>query len=160
MQSATRTAAIDAPRCGPRTFVGLARTRGCDDDSTRMGAGFSILVVDDDGDVRSTIAEVLREEGYTVHEAADGREALDKLASLEKLPDLILLDLMMPQMNGWEFRRWQLEDARLAAVRVVVISAFSPSASGMSRDLFRDIPRLQKPVKLTTLLEVVEQCAR
>ena len=81
-----------------------------------------ILVVDDDRDARDAIADVLEMDGYSVRTAADGLEAL---ASCQRdgLPDLIVLDLMMPGMNGWQF----VEEARrrrgLAQVPVLVASA-------------------------------------
>ena len=115
----------------------------------------SILVVDDDADIRSVVGEVLRDEAYPVVEAADGREALALLESMDVLPGLILLDLMMPHVDGWEFRRRQLLDARLATTPVVVISAFAPTASGATKDLFAGSVRLRKPVDLDKLLAVV-----
>ncbi len=79
-----------------------------------------ILVVEDDADIRSGVAEVLRQEGYEVATAAHGREALDWLCG--NSPSVILLDLMMPIMDGWEFRSEQLRDPRLARIPVVLLS--------------------------------------
>jgi CheY-like chemotaxis protein len=80
-----------------------------------------VLIIDDDLDVREALSTILEREGYAVASAADGAEALAWLAR-EEPPALILLDLMMPVMNGWEFREHQSSDARLSAVPVVVIS--------------------------------------
>jgi len=111
-------------------------------------------VVDDDADIRSVLGEVLRDERYTVVEAGDGGEALSLMAAMDTQPALVLLDLMMPQVDGWEFRRRQLLDPQLAPTPVVIISAFAPSDSG-SHELFADTVRLRKPVDLDKLLQVV-----
>jgi CheY-like chemotaxis protein len=84
-----------------------------------------VLVVDDETDIRQALAEVLTFEGYQVVDACDGQEALDKARQYR--PELVLLDLMMPRMNGWEFRRIQKDDRSLARIPVVVLSAISPS---------------------------------
>src|SRR5512137_690369 len=81
-----------------------------------------ILVVEDDRDMREALVEVLRLEGYEVEAAGNGADGLE-LARRHR-PDVILLDLMMPIMSGWEFRAAQLKDARLAAVPVIVMSAY------------------------------------
>lgn len=82
----------------------------------------SILIVDDDADIRGVLAELLESEGYATATAANGREAL---AQLERQPHtaLILLDLMMPMMNGFEFRAAQRADPAIAAIPVVVMTA-------------------------------------
>ncbi len=83
-----------------------------------------VLVVDDELDIRQALAEVLAFEGFEVAAACDGQEALDKARALH--PRLVLLDLMMPRMNGWEFRRAQQHDPAVARIPVLVISAFAP----------------------------------
>lgn len=80
-----------------------------------------ILVVDDDADLRRSLAELLEEEGYQVSCANNGEEALNALAGA--VPNAILLDLTMPVMDGWTFREVQRNDPRLAAIPTVVISA-------------------------------------
>ena len=83
-----------------------------------------IAVVDDDNDLRETICESFRDLGYDVLVSArDGVEALEILRNLEVLPHVILLDLMMPRMDGWEFRKAQLADAALRGIPVVVMTA-------------------------------------
>lgn len=82
----------------------------------------SILIVDDDSDIRDTFAEALRMVGYVVNTAPDGKAALEMLTALAP-PCLILLDLMMPIMNGEEFRRQQMSNPALAKIPVVVITA-------------------------------------
>ncbi len=84
-----------------------------------------VLVVDDESDIRQALAEVLVYEGFDVAAARDGQEALEKARALH--PRLVLLDLMMPRMNGWEFRQAQKGDPDVARIPVVIISAFAPS---------------------------------
>src|SRR5690349_16993945 len=86
--------------------------------------GRRVLVVDDDADIRETVSLILEDEGYEVQSAQDGAAALGVLRA-GPLPDVILLDLMMPVMNGWQFREQQTRDPRLAAIPVVVLSADS-----------------------------------
>jgi CheY-like chemotaxis protein len=81
-----------------------------------------ILIADDDPDVRESLRLLLELHGHSVEEARNGREALSRLDH-EAPPCLILLDLMMPVMDGWQFRRAQLQNPALAGVPVVVISA-------------------------------------
>lgn len=116
---------------------------------TRRGP---ILIVDDDVDMRDALSMVLEDEGYEVVLAEDGRDALDKLeAGLE--PRLILLDLMMPRMDGTAFCAERRGDPRLAALPVVLLTAdrsagARASALGVDRVLF-------KPVDLTDLIDLV-----
>jgi CheY-like chemotaxis protein len=81
-----------------------------------------ILIVDDDSDIRETLTELLQEEGYGCATAGNGREALEYLHS-HPFPSLILLDLMMPVMDGFDFRAAQLEADDLRELPVMVISA-------------------------------------
>src|SRR4051794_8391277 len=85
-----------------------------------------VLIVEDDGDLREMMAQLLTLEGYPAEAVANGKEALEYLKNARQ-PRLILLDLMMPVMDGWEFRRHQREDPKLAAVPVVVLSALDAS---------------------------------
>jgi CheY-like chemotaxis protein len=82
-----------------------------------------ILIVDDEPDIRWLISELLIDEGYTVAQAADGREALAYLQDATPLPCVIILDLMMPIMNGWDFLQVQQHNPRLASIPIVVVSA-------------------------------------
>jgi len=122
-----------------------------------MAACDYILIVEDDFDIREALTQILEEEGYAVRGAANGREALD-VASEGAPPKLILLDLMMPVMNGWQFRAEQLKDPRLASVPVLVISAdpqVQPKAASLGV-----AGLLKKPISLDDLLEAVKtHCA-
>lgn len=82
-----------------------------------------ILVVDDDRDVRESISEFLEQDGCSVTSAADGLGALTYLRQCTSPPDLILLDLAMPRMNGFQFREAQLEEPDYAGIPVAVVSA-------------------------------------
>jgi len=81
-----------------------------------------ILVVEDDHDIREAISEFLADSGFTIRSAENGLTALETLRSGFR-PDLILLDLMMPVMDGFAFREEQLADPQLSAIPVVVMSA-------------------------------------
>jgi two-component system, chemotaxis family, chemotaxis protein CheY len=80
-----------------------------------------ILVVDDDVDIRESLVELLQAEGYIAVGAANGEEALGLLRS--RRASVVLLDLMMPVMDGFQFRREQLGDPALSQIPVVVVSA-------------------------------------
>ena len=109
-----------------------------------------VLIVEDDADLREMMAQLLSVEGYHAISVANGREALEYLRSGAPA-DLILLDLMMPVMDGWEFRRQQQADPVLASVPVVVLSALDPSRS---MDVRADAV-LKKPVDFNRLLQLV-----
>ncbi len=113
-----------------------------------------ILVVDDHPDVRETLVMLLDYLGLQVIGAANGQEALDQLQQ-PPLPDLILLDLMMPVMSGPEFRRRQQQDAALATIPVVVISAISDRLpDGVALD---PVAYLKKPVDFQELFALLAQ---
>jgi CheY-like chemotaxis protein len=118
----------------------------------------SVLVVEDDEDMRGILLHLLEHHGWPVHTAADGREGL---AALEKhRPSLILLDLAMPRMSGVEFRTAQrrLPDLRLASVPVVVVSAMHDALRYKSRLNAADV--LVKPFEADRLLQAVESYVR
>jgi CheY-like chemotaxis protein len=112
-----------------------------------------ILVVDDNHDIRELVREILEFEGYVVVTASNGKEALERLGGVD-LPSLILLDLMMPTMNGWEFRAEQLKDLRLASIPLVVLTG-DGNASEKARVL-RATSYIMKPVHLDSLLAIVQ----
>jgi CheY-like chemotaxis protein len=115
----------------------------------------SVLVVEDDKHVREGVVEGLQESGYTVYGVSDGQQALSYLRDAAILPKLILLDLMMPVMDGLEFRKRQMGSPDFSHIPVVLFTADSTGrekAASMSVKGF-----LQKPVRLNTLLEVVER---
>ena len=100
------------------------------------------------------LSEVLGDEGYNVVSVANGQEAFYHLHHNAGLPQLILLDLMMPTMNGWAFLSHQQQDTKLASIPVVVISAV---ANLQQRPLpYTPANILPKPVDVDLLLETVE----
>lgn len=117
----------------------------------------SVMAVDDDPDILLAFKDVLEMEGYGVVLARGGREALDLLRRGAR-PAVILLDLMMPDINGWEFRERQVADASLASLPVVVISGQGVSARDVA-ELGVD-GYLKKPVDLEQLLGTVERYVR
>ena len=98
--------------------------------------GLRLLVVEDDENIRESLSDLLRDEGATLATAANGREALDELRAT-KPPDLILLDLMMPVMDGWEFRVAQRADQALAGIPLIAMSADrSAKATAIAADAY------------------------
>jgi CheY-like chemotaxis protein len=117
----------------------------------------AILVVDDDLDVRASMAHALEMEGYRVFVAGNGLEALRLLRDRGERPDLILLDMMMPVMDGWAFRAEQQKLPGIAVIRVVIFTAYDlplDTAASLQAAGF-----LKKPLRLDELLEVVERLA-
>lgn len=123
-----------------------------DPSAPRASAHCPILIVEDDADLREMMAQLLTLEGYRAETVANGRDALEYLHRGDP-PDLILLDLMMPIMDGWEFRRRQREDPALANVPVVVLSALDQTrAADLGGTAF-----LKKPLDFDRLLDLVRQ---
>jgi CheY-like chemotaxis protein len=109
-----------------------------------------VMVVEDDAFIRELIVQVLAGEGFASIVARNGAEALQRLRDEHLHPALILLDLMMPVMNGWQFRAEQLKDPELAGIPVVVMSA---SYEG-------DVPaeaHIGKPFGIDVLLDTVSR---
>jgi CheY-like chemotaxis protein len=110
----------------------------------------TVFIVEDDVDTREMIGRFLQMEGYAVETAANGRQALERLDAGTRAC-VILLDLMMPVMDGWEFRRQQVSHATCADIPVIVFSA-------AGRDRMQQIEAndyLAKPVDLEDLLKRV-----
>jgi CheY-like chemotaxis protein len=112
----------------------------------------SVMLVEDDQDMGDAIAIVLQHAGYKVERCYDGTEALQQLSE-GKTPDLILLDLKMPNMDGWQFRVEQRGRQEWSSIPVVVITADkSAPAAAIDADRY-----LQKPIQPSTLLDAVER---
>jgi CheY-like chemotaxis protein len=112
-----------------------------------------ILVVEDDDDAREAMVALLQMKGYRAVPAGNGKEALDYLHHAP-VPDLIILDLWMPVMDGWQFRAEQIKDPRLKKVPVIVVTALS------DRDDVDANEVIIKPVDVDRLLTSVSQYCR
>lgn len=112
----------------------------------------SILVVEDDDDIRNAIVDLLESEGYETNSAINGKNALEKLRTIEKTPCLVLLDMMMPIMNGREFLDEVMRDARLAPIPVLIVSAIADKSNTEGSVGF-----LKKPIDIDVVLNVVSQ---
>ncbi len=122
------------------------------------GSVHTILVVEDDPDVRVALAELLASEGYQVTATADGGEALNRLRAGLR-PEVILLDLMMPHCDGWDFRREQLQDPTFASVPVVLVTAAGFSPDSM-RSQLGPIELCPKPIQPAELLRTLARLAQ
>ncbi len=122
-------------------------------------SGRNILVVDDDAALRNTLVEILEEEGYRATAASNGMEALEVLRTSQAPPAVILLDMMMPVMDGWAFRAEQRRDPSLSEIPVVIFSAqgnVKEMASQVSASAY-----LKKPLLLKELLDMIDKfCSR
>jgi CheY-like chemotaxis protein len=107
----------------------------------------TILVVDDDDSIREVLSEVLRDEGYGVVSASNGQQALSELRNHGQ-PDLMLLDLMMPVMSGWELLELLQSSADLSRIPVVIVSAMNAP---------EPYEHLTKPIDLDRLLATVSR---
>lgn len=117
------------------------------------GARHTVLVVEDEEDLREMVREALELNGYAVVTAEDGQEALDRVSSIEQLC-LILIDLLMPGMNGWDLFQELRRRPELAAVPILVYSSVANLAPKGATQV------LQKPLTFDELLSTVRQyCA-
>ena len=118
-----------------------------------MKATAPVLIVEDDRDVRDSLIEVLEDEGVYVASASNGAEAIGFLREAIILPRLILLDLMMPVMDGRQFRVAQLKDPKWAVVPVVVMTATGDFKEESKR--LNVSGAIRKPLDLLQLFDVV-----
>jgi two-component system response regulator MprA len=112
-----------------------------------------VLVVDDDASIQGFLAEALADEGYEVRTAGNGRQALAVLRGWR--PDLILLDLMMPEMDGWTFRAEQRGLPDLGSVPVIVLSATRDLAAKVAGLAAAEV--FAKPFDLDRLLTTIDR---
>lgn len=118
----------------------------------------NVLVVDDDVEIRETLVEVLEERGYRTVAASNGKQALDALHG-GTVPELILLDMMMPVMDGTQFRKKQQQEPAIAGIPVVLISAHEDLARRVTELDARSA--LRKPISFRDLIDTVKRyCAR
>lgn len=111
----------------------------------------TILVVEDDEGIREALKLTLEFAGYAVETAENGKVGIERLATIET-PCLILLDLMMPVMDGWAFAEAMKKDMMLAAIPIVVVTAFADKAQNVGSGRI-----IKKPVELDILLRLVKE---
>ena len=114
-----------------------------------------ILVVEDDEETSETLCEALADQGYEPVPAANGREALERLLAWSQPPSIILLDLMMPILDGRGFRHAQLADPALRSIPVIVLTA-QPDAEQVCSEMAVN-GWLRKPVRLEPLLSLIRR---
>lgn len=108
----------------------------------------TVLIIDDERMTRDTLTELLAKDGREIVTACDGQEALERLTEIPR-PCLIVLDLTMPRMDGWEFLRRQSADASMANIPTIVLSGSRLPAGAKHQ--------LAKPVDVDRLLALVSQ---
>lgn len=110
-----------------------------------------ILIVEDDPAIRPLLKEALEFQEYNVHTAENGKVALDLLPQITR-PCLILLDLMMPVMDGWEFLDHLLDDPRFSSIPVILVTAYANKADNLES---KTKGLIEKPINLEDLYEAV-----
>ena len=113
-----------------------------------MGRARHVLVVEDNVDLRTALRELLEDQGCAVYEASDGKMALEILRTV--VPDLIVLDLLMPIMDGWTCHAHLQKDPTLAAIPVAVLSGAEQSRAPKAAHV------LQKPLNLVSLIGLLQ----
>jgi CheY-like chemotaxis protein len=116
--------------------------------------GEKVLVVDDDVLIRESLRDVLMASDYEVLTAANGQDAIDVIKK-NGLPNVVLLDLMMPVMNGWEFMGACQKDPRMANLPVVIVSAVANQDTAYGAAGY-----LRKPIKIENVLNAVSQICK
>lgn len=116
-----------------------------------------ILIVEDDQDIRRNLKRLLEIEGHTVDVAENGQVALEFLQTVADLPRMIFLDLMMPVMDGFEFREKQCSDARLAHIPVAIMTANDRTDAKRQKISAQIV--LRKPASVEDILDAVAKLA-
>lgn len=134
-----------------------------DDTASQAGRAESsprprVLLVEDEADIRDLLRDALDEDGFVVVTAANGREALEMLRTGLR-PAAIVLDLMMPSMNGWDFRQEQLKDPELRQIPVVVITAAGFSVETVRAQL-GNVDLFPKPLHYVALVDRLGRICR
>ncbi len=114
-----------------------------------------VLIVEDDEDIRESLQDFLQDHGYPTIGAVNGRDGLKRLAASDLRPCAIILDLMMPVMDGRAFREEQLRSPALAEIPTILISAHNDVAGPWADAGITH--RLPKPLNLSTLLQILRQ---
>ena len=113
-----------------------------------------ILYVDDDIELTRLVQDCLEDEGYEVLIANDGEEGLS--AVITEKPDMVILDVMMPQLNGWEIAKYMRERDEFSGVPILMLTGIGPSLNEMTAPLYGANGHLDKPFELDDLITKVE----
>lgn len=114
-----------------------------------------VLIIDDDLGIRESLRELLEYAGYEVMEAGDGKMAIDLLETSPSLPSMILLDLMMPALNGYAFREIQQNNPKISQIPIVLMTAGTDiEIKGQSLEA---MAYLRKPFDIDTILNLLEE---
>lgn len=116
-----------------------------------------ILIVEDEKDIRKNLKKILEMEGYLVEQAENGKEALAILHSSTSLPAMIILDLMMPVMDGFEFRDQQEKIPKIATIPIAIMTADDHIDEKKMR--IRAAAAMKKPASIQTILDTVKRIA-
>lgn len=112
-----------------------------------------ILVVDDDPEISTLLSARLGKRGYKVSTAPDGNKALEM--ARKELPDLVLLDVMMPGKSGWEVARALKQDPETEGIKIVMLSAIGPSTNSMTAPLYGADAHIDKPFEFEEVERVI-----
>jgi CheY-like chemotaxis protein len=124
------------------------------DDMKRDANKICVLLAEDDAAIRETMGMVLESEGFEVHTAIDGQDALGQIAAAKVLPDLLITDLMMPNVTGWELVDVIKKLNRTKNIPIIVYSAISHYAAG--NPVLRGCYFERKPVELDHLMTTIK----
>jgi CheY-like chemotaxis protein len=116
-----------------------------------------VMIIEDDPDIRAALADVIAEDGHETITAANGRDALEQLQTSAVAPCVIVLDLMMPVMDGWQFAAGLREVSAWASIPIVIVSA-GDDVEAEARALGAR-GHLRKPVNLDDLLATILRCS-
>jgi len=111
----------------------------------------NVLIVEDEKAIRDMMKDILEHEGYNVYMASDGTEGITYLRNISPQACVVILDLMMPGTNGWQFLDFQREDPALAEIPIILCSAYRESAKSVKANMV-----VEKPIKLEALLDAVQ----
>lgn len=117
-----------------------------------------ILVADDEPEVLELLVPFLRTKGYTVGEAQDGDQALEKI--LTERPHIVVLDVMMPGLNGWEISRYVRERSELDPVRIIMATGIGAETNAATSPLYGADAYLDKPFRLEALERTIREVIR
>ena len=115
----------------------------------------SLLVADDDPEILTLLSLRLKQRGYEVFEAIDGEKALEE--ARERHPDLVILDVMMPQKNGWEVARELKHDERTKHIGIIVLTAIGEKMNEITSPLYGADEYIDKPFEFDKLEQAIER---